>query len=119
MNHPIHADYSLETLVVKAPAKNTTADILETIDRLEEFVNETKFDKVLLDLTDVTSIPPLVEMFEITLKIPRRLWVAGLIEGNERLEADFEFAETVAKNRGMSLRIFRSRKDAVEWLQSF
>lgn len=118
MFHPIRVDYSLNILAVKSAAVVKIEDVYETIAKLNELIEKTGMNKALLDLRGVVSVPPMIEMFEITTKIPKNLWVAAVVEASDAVEEEFKFAETVAKNRGISLRLFRTENEALEWLKN-
>ena len=92
-------------------------DVFETMAKAEQLALETGFNKVLLDLRAVTALPPVEELFEIVSKHPRNIWIAAVIKETEALEREFDFFDTVARNRGRLTRLFGSKDEAIEWLQ--
>lgn len=117
MSHPIHVDYNLRILMVESPAAATSQDIFDTIDILEKKAKDTGFNRVLLDLRKLTSLPHMAELFDVALNMPRNVWIAVLSNATGQLESAIEFVETVSKNRGHPLHLFDSEDDAIEWLQ--
>ena len=117
VNHPIHVDYALGVMVVHSAADVKIEDIYDTIAKLEQIAEETGIHKALLDLRAEVSLPSMIEMFEMAKKFPKTLWIAAVLEASREIEEEVEFVETVAKNRGAPLRIFREEDEALEWLQ--
>ena len=117
MGHSIQVDHDLKIILVRAPAVVKAEDAFDTTAKVEKVAQENSFNKVLLDLRDVTVLPSMEEVYEIVTNHPRHLWVAVLIEVTEALEKDMDFYDMVARNRGRLTRLFGSKDEAIEWLQ--
>ena len=63
-------------------------------------------------------MPATVEILELTLKFPRGLHIALIIDRCQPTAEDVGFFETLAFNRGIAMRAFQSRSTATEWLDA-
>jgi hypothetical protein len=117
MDHLIQVNHDLNIIVVRAPAAVVAEDVFEAMAKVEQVARENNFDKVLLDLRGVTALPPMIDLYEIVTSHPRHLWAAVLIQVTGTFEKDFDFYETVARNRGRTTRVFGSEDEAIEWLK--
>lgn len=80
---------------------------------------ERGFKHLLVDVTDLSDYRPTTmeryQIGELGARISTRLTkVAALILPQQRDKDDF--AVTVAQNRGLSIRIFTDRQEAISWL---
>jgi hypothetical protein len=92
--------------------------------KMAKFINETmrhnRITKVLIDHSNITGVSgKTIEIYER----PKILGLLGLILGvkiaeiiNPEHMEHFRFLETVCKNQGFNLLLFRDRKEALDWL---
>jgi hypothetical protein len=80
--------------------------------------------RLLVDIYEVTGTMSFIERFEISafLALYYIQHAAGKIYrvafmGNEPLVDKGRFGETVAKNRGLNVRVFTNKEDAIAWIE--
>ena len=57
-----------------------------------------------------------VDLTKITQKIPEQVKDAIILPHSPQAADNIRFFETVAINRGLNIRLFKNREDALEWL---
>jgi hypothetical protein len=57
-----------------------------------------------------------VDLTKITQKIPEQVKDAIILPRSPQAADNIRFFETVAINRGLNIRLFKNREDALEWL---
>ncbi len=76
-------------------------------------------NRILVDATALTALIPVLQLYEIgtymAKQIEGRYIRAAVIANPEQIYPD-RFFETVARNRGMDLRVFTSSVEAQAWL---
>jgi len=93
-------------------------NILETFSKFNQILDQYNINKVLVDTTQVTSIPSITEIYDtMGSKLPLSFRVAIIVSADQNnIRADMLFAEDVARNRGRNLFIFDEEEKALEWL---
>lgn len=109
---------SLEIIEVQSFGVVTKADILDSIDRIQQLQKKHRTEQLLVDTTRQDSLPNPIEIFEIFSMYPREIKTALLVNKSQETAKDVELVETVALNRGNRIRIFHERGTALEWLSS-
>jgi len=74
--------------------------------------------RILMDLTEATGEFDMMDRFSVAKEVSE-VWdrdVRMAVLGMERLRVSDNFGETVARNRGVDLRVFFSLEAAVAWL---
>jgi hypothetical protein len=90
----------------------------ELIDQIAEESAKRRLERVLVDVSHMTGDAPTVERYQYAQYAAARLHrdvqkCAACAGSGQRLEP---FTEVVAQNRGLQLRVFRERAEAVGWL---
>jgi len=99
---------------VRGPA--TRANLFEVLGRI---IAETKSEdiwRVLLDATGVSTAPSTIGRFELGVELARAADRRMSLAVVGRPEMVDHFFETVARNRGGSVRVFTDEADALHWL---
>ena len=91
-------------------------NILASIASVKQITNETGIKSVLVDTTEEKTFPSAVGIINFVEQLPRYTKFAVLVSSDQVTKDDVEFAETAAYNRGFLLKIFTSKKEAIEWL---
>jgi hypothetical protein len=94
----------------------TQKDIEGSLASATEVYKRQGISKVIVDATGLKEGPGTVEVFKMFSAMPRYLSQAIITTKDHVKESELIFAENVAVNRGISLRIFYSREDALKWL---
>ncbi len=88
-------------------------------------VGESGLDRVLVDIRTLKLDIPLVQIFERAKELREQRKQAGVSSAkaaivyppnDPKLEEDFNFFETAARNRGLPYRAFNNMEDAMAWL---
>ena len=90
-----------------------------------EMIDMSGSRKVLVDIRELHFNLPIVQIFERAQEIKEQRRTQKTTSdkvaivyppANEKIEEDFKFFETVARNRGLPYRAFKDMEDALEWL---
>jgi hypothetical protein len=92
------------------------SDIAASIAKVSEIAAAEGITSVLVDTTEQESLPSTLDIHSLFAQFPRVLRVA-LISTKQPTADDVHFIETVAVNRGISIRVFPNRDDAEMWLR--
>lgn len=74
-----------------------------------------KTNKVLVDATELRSMPSVLDLFHFASDLPIDLRFAVVL--SKHIEEKATFTQNVALNRSRRFRVFRRNEDAVKWLQ--
>lgn len=91
-------------------------DIESSIAKTNQINEEIGINKVLVDTTEQDSMPNTFDIFSLFSQFPRDLRVALLANQDQPTSQEILFSETVAVNRGLTVRVFKSREEALSWL---
>lgn len=92
-------------------------DIYGSLKKIKTAVIETGINKVIVDTTEQKQMPGAINIFQIFSTIPKDVEKFALLVGEGQSTADdLKFAENVAVNRGTFMKLFKSRDEAIEWL---
>lgn len=92
-------------------------DLAASIAKVKEIAADEGINRVLVDTKDQESLPSTGAIFDLISRFPREVAVA-LVSADQPTAEEIHFIETVAVNRGISIRVFRERDEAEEWLHS-
>ena len=87
-----------------------------SLERITKLSHEHRVYRVLIDAQQETSLPDIGWLYEFVKSVPKRLKYDMLVPADSPTSNDKEFIETAASNRGLSMRNFQSREDAIAWL---
>ena len=108
-----------EYILIKYFDKLDEAASKESIDEVESILKKNKWNKILIDITEVEFVPSVFQMFIFLGKhvflFSNDIHIALLIYDEEKQNA--RFCETVAKNRGIDLKVFFEQRGAIEWIK--
>lgn len=96
----------------KVTGKTLDASLKEVIN-LEK---ETGINRILVDTTQQTEMPSVMTLYNFANELPRNIRFAIVVSEGQDTKEDQDFFETVARNRGFSVREFTNRTDAIHWL---
>lgn len=107
----------LSLIEVKSFGIVSADDIYDSLKKAKSAMLETGISKLLVDTTEQKQMPGTVNIFQIFSTIPKEIEKAAIIIKEDQSTADdLKFAENVAVNRGTVLKLFKSRDEALEWL---
>ena len=92
------------------------SDIMNSMEEMIEIYKETGINRILVNVVEQLSVPNSIDMFTIFSKFPREFQVAMIISDEQKTLEDSLFIETVAQNRGIPIKTFKSREEAEKWL---
>lgn len=93
-------------------------EAVEQFDDIGNYYNNNKFNKLLIDLSEIEGNIPIIDRFnlgEIFVKKLAPLDKTAIIS-NQSLASPDNFFQTVARNRGANVKIFMDKKEASDWL---
>lgn len=95
-------------------------DLTASRHRVSEIVREKGIKQVLVDARELTSLPRTFALFLFGKSfaeedVLRTIKLAAVV--SEKTTKDMAFIETVARNRGATMRLFRSMDAALAWLR--
>ena len=77
--------------------------------------NQYGTEKLLVDIREQQLAPSASELFDFGSNWPRTIKCALLV--GDKTEGDQNFLSTVALNRGLPMRVFKTEKAALDWLE--
>ncbi len=101
----------------------TMQEAVESRQRSGEEMADRGLARVLVDMSAaiIRQVPDTMALYEFNISyydaFPAGSFIACVIEPQKNIADEASFAETVALNRGISLRIFTERNAAIAWLQ--
>ncbi len=106
-------------VLVRSSGRLTEKDLLALSGDVARLFDEHAVDSVLIDSTELQKLPSPVVLFNFIIALsdaglPRRSRIA-ILTGSDTPN-DVEFMETVGKNRGIMVELFRDRREAIAWL---
>lgn len=96
----------------------TGSDISDSVDKIDAFYRETGIPKVMVDTTRQEKMPGTVGIFKLFSSMPLTITFVLLVKEKQLTEEDLLFAETVAVNRGVRMKIFYDKEKGLEWLKN-
>ena|SRR5690242_6066670 len=93
--------------------------------QIMDAIGTSGLDRVLVDIRELKLNIPLVQIFERAKELREQRRQADVSSAkaavvyppnDPKLEADFNFFENAARNRGLPYRAFNNMEDAMDWL---
>ena len=116
MPETVTLNEDLGIIEVRSCGVVSARDIASSIDRVKQISNKTGIDRVLVDASDQQAMPNTVDVFYLAAEFTQRMWIAVVGSEEQASYRDLVFGETVAKNRGVIIRVFFSKTAALQWL---
>ena len=97
--------------------KVSLEDSLSSLDTLHTLMGESGIRKVLSDTRKQNFQPSMMNIYEFGTKLPHKVQIAVIVSQDQPTTDAISFLDNVAFNRGVNIRLFGSRSDALEWLE--
>ena len=117
MPETVTVNKELNIIEVRSFGSILTEQLARSVAEVKRIHRETSIDKVFVDTHGLTSFPGTIDIFEIAKGFPRGIRIAVLAVAEQEMKGDLQFAQTVAQNRGVLIRLFESKDEAIEWLR--
>jgi len=107
-----------EIVLVQSSADVSKTDMLKSRELIKRLSEDHGISKVLIDTTNLLSLPNAFDLFEFvtsTSRVLRRIDKLAIVSSTATGE-DLKFIETVALHRGLHTRIVDSIPEAIAWL---
>jgi hypothetical protein len=118
MPDKIQVDEDRGIIEVESFGEVSKADIAQSISNVRQILIEKGINKILVDARKQETMPSTMGIFNLFSTFPREFRLALLAAQSQETEEDLSFAETVGMNRGVRLRIFYEKAQALRWLDS-
>jgi hypothetical protein len=110
-----------DIISVSAKGHLTSEKIIEVDAQVIKMATEKNCKRVLCDYTETRFVESILRIYENpdrkrAIGFPDTIRLATIYATDER---EHLFWETVCRNRGFDVRVFKKRDEASEWLQSF
>ena len=116
MPDEVRFNQELNLIEVRSFGVVTKSDIVGSIEKIRQIQEDTGVNRLLVDTTAQETLPNPIEIFEIFSAYPREIRTALLVKRTQTTAKDVEFVETVALNRGKTVRLHDDLEQALEWL---
>ena len=116
MPETVEINKDLNIIEVRSFGDVAFEHMAESIKKVKEYHEKSGINKVLVDTSDLTSMPPISDIFNLANMFPHKIRIAILISKIAAFHEDLRFGETVALNRGVLISAFDSRDEALKWL---
>lgn len=110
---------SLGIIEIRSSGIVSKEDIFNSIQKSRQAYAEIGISKIFVDTTKQEKMPGTVDLFNLFANFPREFALALLATKNQVTVEDILFAENVAVNRGVQMKIFYDSDKAVEWLKQW
>ena len=114
----VHKDKGLLEIIYTGAV--TEEDLADDRDIGERVCRKNGLQKVLVDCSEVHQAPPTVPLFDhgsLIARSPVLRRIRQAIVVPEAIAKDAYFLETISHNRGVSMRFFTTRAEALKWLK--
>lgn len=96
----------------------TEGDLLTSLEDILAIHKQRGFSRVLVDASRETSLPNSLPLHQFGSALSEDATVIKFaVVFSEVVREDLRFLETVMQNRGMQVRLFNSRDEALAWLK--
>ena len=116
MPDKININEELQLVSIISYGKVTSDEIGESIDTIAKLFREKKINKVLVDTTKQKDVPNIGSLYYLSKRIPHGLKIAIVMSTEQVTFEDLKFFETTSINKGKLMKVFKSIKDAENWL---
>ena len=116
MPETVTLDKELNVIRVRSWGDVTISDWQGSKRRVVELYGTTGVAEVLVDVTEQSSAPPTLDIYDFGADWPSAIRVA-IVTGDATRE-DQEFLENVAMNRARPMRTFDGDSEALDWLRN-
>lgn len=96
----------------------TKEEITESVTKINQIFDKEMINKILVDTTRQETMPSTIGIFDIFSTFSQEYKLAMLIRESQATAADISFVETVVLNRGVQVKIFYEKKQALQWLDN-
>jgi hypothetical protein len=119
MPEVLKVNQSLNMVEVRSFGVVSKEDIIHTISNVLSIYHDTGIFKALAETTQVQKLPGLADLYRVFSTFPKEIKLAILVTKSQATLRDFSFIETVALNRGATIKLFYENKKAHKWLEAF
>lgn len=116
MPEEIRIDEERGIIVVRDYGHVSKEDVVKTITEARHIFDTKGIDKILVNTTELESMPATREIYEVFSTLPREFKIAMLMQAYQATEPEIAFGEMVASNRGVRVKIFYEKERALAWL---
>ena len=107
---------NIDVIKVESFGKTTIDDWKNSLAQVIQIRKETKCSQVLVDARQQNKLLDTMELYEFGSSLPSEYQFAVITSDNTL--NDPYFLETVARNRGKPVQLFRTFKEALGWLKT-
>jgi hypothetical protein len=112
----IRVNKELGVIEIDSHNKVSYEDGLSSLAMLQELLGKSGIRKVLADTRKQDFQPSTMNIYDFGTRLPQNVQIAVIISQNQPTADDISFLDNVAFNRGVNIRLFGTRSDALEWL---
>lgn len=115
MTQEVKLDSNKRLLYVAFDRNSTVDSWKASLGELVRLSAESGITRAILDARRQESLASTTELYRFASNLPRHMAFAFLYDRNL---AEYQFLETVAVNRGLSVKSFVSEQEASDWLRN-
>jgi hypothetical protein len=112
----IRVNKELEIIEIVSQGKVGYENGKSTLSMLLELIRESGIKKVLADTRGQDFKPSTINIYEFGMLLPRNVMIAVVVSKDQPTARDVSFLDDVAFNRGVTMKLFASRAEALVWL---
>ena len=121
MSYEIKVNDALSIIEVKHEGPVDIDEMRAAREETAKYLTDNESRRVLVDIRNATLGPTTMELFGFNASyrdlLPLDVEIAIVYSSETASREDILFVETVARNRGVLLRIFTDRNEALDWLK--
>ena len=118
MPEQIKVNKELGIIEVDSRDKVSYEDSMASLATLQTLMAETGIRKILSDTRRQNFHPDMFKVYEFGKRLPNNAQIAVIVSQAQPTAAAVSFLDDVASNRGVHIKLFGSRKEAIEWLRA-
>jgi len=117
MSENITVNKELGIIEILSYGKVSHEDSLSSLATLQALIGESGIRKVLSDTRKQDFQPRTMNIYDFGKQLPRKVKIAVIVSQDQPTAGAVSFLDDVAYNRGINIRLFSSRSEALEWLK--
>ena len=118
MPEQIKVNKELGIIEVDSYDKVSYEDSMASLATLQTLMTETGIRKILSDTRRQNFHPDMFKVYEFGKRLPNNARIAVIVSQAQPTAEAVSFLDDVASNRGVHIRLFSSRNEAIEWLRA-
>ncbi len=116
MPSSVYVNETENYIEIKSYGIVTKEGIAKSLAKVKEYHKSMGINNIIIDTTEQDKMPNAIEIIELASTFPRGIKFALIAEESQSTSKDIHFVETASINRGVDVKSFYSKRQAIQWL---